>query len=141
MNVEIVKNKQQLEEAFSIRTKVFIEEQKVDVEEEIDQFEESSTHFLLYNEHQLAIGTGRFRVVDGVGKVERICVLPDVRKSGAGKIIMQAIEDYAMKQELPKLKLNAQIHAIGFYEKLGYNVVSDEFLDAGIPHKTMTKTL
>lgn len=140
MNVEIVKNKQQLEEAFSIRTAVFVEEQKVDVEEEIDQYEESSTHFLLYDD-QHAIGTGRFRVIDGVGKVERICVLKNARKSGAGKLIMTAIEDFARNEGISTAKLNAQTQAIKFYEKLGYQVVSDEFLDAGIPHKTMKKYL
>lgn len=54
---------------------------------------------------------------------------------------MNGIEQFALEKGLQKLKLNAQTHAIPFYGKLGYEVVSDEFLDAGIPHKTMVKKL
>jgi len=71
--------------------------------------------------------------------VERICVLKETRKTGAGSEIMNGIEDYAREKDIHKLKLNAQTHAIPFYAGLGYEVVSEEFMDAGIPHKTMTK--
>lgn len=86
-------------------------------------------------------GAGRFRTVDGNGKVERICVLKENRQSGSGKAIMDKIEEHAKKQGLPALKLNAQTQAIPFYEKLGYQVISEEFMDAGIPHRTMKKTI
>jgi predicted GNAT family N-acyltransferase len=87
------------------------------------------------------IGAGRFRIVDhGLGKIERICVLPQYRGRGAGKLIMEAIERFAKQQGVPKLKLNAQTHAESFYEKLGYKTVSDVFMEAGIPHVTMVKT-
>lgn len=54
---------------------------------------------------------------------------------------MNKIEEYALNNGAPALKLNAQTQAIPFYSKLGYEVISDEFLDAGIPHKTMIKHL
>lgn len=138
MAVTIVENERQLEDAFSVRKTVFVEEQQVPIEEEIDQFEEEATHFVLYRDGA-AIGAGRFRVVDGYGKVERICVLKEARGSGAGKELMNQIEKFAVDKGLDKLKLNAQTHAIPFYAGLGYEVVSEEFLDAGIPHKTMVK--
>ncbi|RDI47733.1 GNAT family N-acetyltransferase [Falsibacillus pallidus] len=140
MKLQVVQNKQELEQAFLIRTKVFVEEQKVPEEEEIDQFENDSTHFLLMNDGD-PIGAGRFRNLEGKGKVERICVLSSQRGTGAGKIIMSGIEEFAKTQGLKILKLNAQTQAIPFYEKLGYEVVSDEFLDAGIPHRTMEKAI
>ncbi|GIN83954.1 N-acetyltransferase [Heyndrickxia sporothermodurans] len=140
MKVIQVTTEQQLNDAFNIRKIVFVEEQHVDIEEEIDQFEDSSDHFVLYDEDKPA-GAGRFRILDGIGKVERICILPSYRGKGAGKLIMDAIHQFATDQNILKLKLNAQTHAIPFYEKLGYQVVSEEFLDAGIPHKTMKKTL
>ncbi|MEH6943498.1 GNAT family N-acetyltransferase [Bacillus sp. JJ722] len=140
MIVEIVNNQQQLEDAYSIRQKVFIEEQQVDAEEELDEHDQTATHFVLYDDNK-PIGAGRFRLVDGAGKVERICVLANVRKAGAGKLIMNKIEKYAKDQQIAQVKLNAQTHAIGFYENLGYKIVSEEFLDAGIPHRTMTKNL
>ncbi|WHY79013.1 GNAT family N-acetyltransferase [Neobacillus sp. WH10] len=138
MTVKVVETQKELEDAFLVRKIVFVEEQNVPLEEEIDQFEDDATHFVMYHEGS-PVGAGRFRVVDGCGKVERICVLKEARKTGAGKAIMNAIESYADTQGLHKLKLNAQTHAIPFYSGLGYEVVSEEFLDAGIPHKTMMK--
>src|SRR5213080_206048 len=140
MNLKIVENEKELNDAYSVRKIVFVEEQNVPLEEEIDQFEDQATHFVLYNEGS-PIGAGRFRIVDGYGKVERICVLKDSRKSGAGKVIMNSIEKFAEEKGLKKLKLHAQTHAIPFYSQLGYEVVSEEFLDAGIPHKTMIKKI
>lgn len=140
MEVIIAKNKEQREDAYSVRKIVFIDEQNVPPEEEIDEFEEQSTHFVLYDEGK-PVGAGRFRELNGYGKVERICVLSSYRGKGAGKLIMEKIHEFALASYIKKLKLNAQEHAIPFYEKLGYTVVSDTFLDAGIPHKTMEKTL
>lgn len=140
METKIVTNEQELQDAFTIRKAVFVNEQNVPEEEEIDQFDEDAVHFVLYN-GETPIGAGRFRLVDGNGKVERICVLKDKRQSGSGKTIMDKIEEYAKNQGISILKLNAQTHAIPFYSKLGYEVISEEFLDAGIPHRTMKKKL
>lgn len=136
MEVIIAKNKKQREDAYSVRKIVFIDEQNVPPEEEIDEFEEQSTHFVLYDEGK-PVGAGRFRELNGYGKVERICVLSSYRGKGAGKLIMEKIHEFASTSNIKRLKLNAQEHAIPFYENLGYTVVSDTFLDAGIPHKTM----
>ncbi|NYE05474.1 putative GNAT family N-acyltransferase [Bacillus niacini] len=140
MNVKVCENEKELQDAFSVRRTVFIDEQNVPEEEEIDQFEKDAVHFVSYQEGT-SVAAGRFRVVDGFGKVERICVLKEARNTGAGKAIMREIESYAQKKALHKLKLNAQTHAIPFYANLGYEVVSEEFLDAGIPHKTMLKKI
>ncbi|RFU63077.1 GNAT family N-acetyltransferase [Bacillus sp. V59.32b] len=140
MNVIIAKTEQERKDAYFIRTKVFIDEQHVPAREEIDQYEEDATHFVLYDADN-PIGAGRFRVLDGIGKVERICVISSSRQKGAGVKIMKAIEEFAISTDIKKLKLNAQTHAIPFYESLGYLTVSDEFLDAGIPHKTMIKEI
>ncbi len=140
MNVEVAKTETQIQDVFNIRKKVFVEEQQVPLEEEIDEHENTSTHFVLYDQNH-AVGAGRFRILDGVGKVERICVLKTVRGKGAGRKLMVAIEEYAQQQSLSQLKLNAQTYAIPFYEGLGYVVTSNEFLDAGIPHKSMNKVI
>ncbi len=140
MEVKIVNSEQELADAFEVRKTVFIHEQNVPEEEEIDQFESDSVHFVLYDDRK-PVGAGRFRVLDGVGKVERICVLKENRKTGAGVAVMNKIEDYARTQGVKTLKLNAQTHAIPFYSKLGYETVSEEFMDAGIPHKTMKKSI
>lgn len=140
MKMILVQTDKEMQDALLVRKEVFVNEQNVPLEEEIDEYENSSTHFVLYNQDEPA-GAGRFRLKDGVGKVERICVQADYRRKGAGKIIMQFVEKYAKENGVPALKLNAQTHAIPFYENLGYSVTSDEFLDAGIPHKSMEKIL
>jgi predicted GNAT family N-acyltransferase len=140
MDLKVVQNDQELQDAFNIRKEVFVEEQKVPVELEIDEFENDSTHFVLY-QNEKAIGAGRFRILDGIGKVERICVLDIARGIGAGNEIMNGIESFAAEKQINTLKLNAQTQAIPFYERLGYEIISEEFMDAGIPHRTMKKTL
>ncbi|NRD78461.1 GNAT family N-acetyltransferase [Bacillus sp. BRMEA1] len=140
MQVIIATTPKERDDAFKVRKIVFVEEQNVPFEEEIDQYEDEATHFVLYLNGEPA-GAGRFRIIDGTGKVERICVLKEVRKTGSGKAIMEAIEYFAKNQGIHKLKLNSQTHAIPFYSNLGYEVVSEEFMDAGIPHKTMMKQI
>ncbi|WP_144553701.1 GNAT family N-acetyltransferase [Bacillus sp. X1(2014)] len=140
MTVKIVENQKELEDAYFIRKTVFVEEQAVPLEEEIDAYENDAKHFVMYHEGS-PVGAGRFRYIDGYGKVERICVLKEARKIGAGKAIMNSIENYAREKDIHKLKLNAQTQAIPFYSGLGYEVVSEEFMDSGIPHKTMVKKI
>lgn len=141
MEVKFVQTEEQLQDAFYVRKEVFVHEQHVPEEEEIDEYEQDSAHFVLYDDDDNPAGAGRFRTFDGFGKVERICVMRGARKGGAGKVIMQKIEEFAKEKGITKLKLNAQTHAIPFYERLGYEAVSEEFLDAGIPHRTMIKAI
>ncbi|AMX83278.1 acetyltransferase [Geobacillus subterraneus] len=129
------------EDALHVRRLVFIEEQNVPEEEEIDAFEQESSHLVLYDGEK-PVAAGRLRFIDeGVGKIERICVLPSYRGCGAGRMVMEAIERLAKTKGAKKVKLNAQTHAEPFYKKLGYEVVSGVFMDAGIPHVTMVKSL
>jgi predicted GNAT family N-acyltransferase len=139
MKVQLVTSKSQLEDAYSVRLKVFVEEQKVPPEEEIDQYEDEAIHFVVYDNDK-PIGAGRFRKIDNYAKVERICIDKEYRAKGIGKLLMETIENEATKIGLVAFKLNAQIQAVEFYRSLGYEVCSNEFLDAGIPHVTMKKT-
>lgn len=140
MNVAVVENETQLKDAYSVRVKVFVDEQKVPAEEEIDQFEKTATHFVVY-ENGKPLGAGRLRELDGVGKVERICIDADYRNKGIGKLLMDHIEEEGKKQGFTAFKLNSQVQAVGFYSSLGYEIVSGEFLDAGIPHVSMEKNI
>lgn len=139
MKIIKVSNKKELDDAYSVRYTVFVDEQKVPPNLEIDEHEDEAAHFVLYDDTDKPIGAGRCRDVEGKIKVERIAVLSEARKKGAGQLIMDAIEDHARKNGYNVLKLNSQTHAEHFYNKLGYETVSDEFMDAGIPHVTMTK--
>ncbi|TLS37981.1 GNAT family N-acetyltransferase [Pseudalkalibacillus caeni] len=140
MFVKRVRSERELHDAYKVRTEVFVEEQKVPPEEEIDQFEDQCIHFVAYDEGE-PVGAGRLRTVESTGKVERICVAKSHRGTGLGKQIMKHIEKEAHEQDFSILKLNAQTHAEEFYRKLGYETDSGEFLDAGIPHVAMKKRL
>ncbi len=140
MQVKVVQSKKELDDAFRVRQTVFVEEQNVPTELEIDEHENHAIHFVAYDDDR-PVAAGRLRVLDHIAKVERICVLMNYRKTGLGQQLMNAIENHARKLELNEMKLNAQMGAVRFYDKLGYEIVSEEFMDAGIPHVTMLKAL
>lgn len=123
-----------------IRSEVFHLEQNVPIIEEIDELDNEAIQFIVY-EKGIPIGAARFRLVDGRGKVERVCVIMKYRIKGVGRLIMSKIEDYAQSIQVNKLILNAQLSALPFYEKLGYIAYGDIFLDANIEHKSMCKEI
>ena len=122
---------------FAIRKKVFIEGQKVPVSEELDGKDEGSLHYLLlFNERP--VGVSRVRFLADIAKIERVAILEDCQGQGLGKRLMCAIlADLKANPAVSCAKLGAQTHAIPFYEKLGFIVCSEDYMDAGIPHKDM----
>ncbi|WP_022966788.1 GNAT family N-acetyltransferase [Denitrificimonas caeni] len=118
-----------------IRESVFIQEQGVTPEQEWDSDDASATHFLAY-EGDFAIGTARL-LADGC--IGRVSVLKDWRGLNVGEHLMRAVIHEAERLGLKQQILTAQIHAAGFYERLGFTAVSDEFLEAGIPHIDMLR--
>ncbi len=123
------------EVAFEIRRKVFVAEQQVSREEEYDQFENSSTHYLVYDDEK-PVGTARWRKTDKGIKLERFAVLKELRNSGAGTAILnKVLEDVIPLKE--KIYLHAQITAINFYLKAGFVIEGDEFVEANIRHYKM----
>ncbi|EAE8347276.1 GNAT family N-acetyltransferase [Listeria monocytogenes] len=143
MTVKKVTDELGKQAALKIRNDVFVVEQHVAPALEWDEFDEidSVVMFVDYAEDGTPLATGRFREKDGYGKVERICTQKIARGTGSGRRIMEAIESEAKSRGLTTLKLGAQVTAIPFYEKLGYETCSGLFLDAGIEHKEMKKTL
>jgi predicted GNAT family N-acyltransferase len=131
-----------LEDAFDVRTRVFIEEQNVAQNLEMDGKDEAARHVVAYVGDR-PVGTARLRSPDpGVAKVERVAVLAAYRGQGVGVALVEAIESLAREENLDRAVLHAQVRVEAFYEKLGYERVSDEvFEDAGIPHVEMAKSL
>ena len=140
MNLKTVETKEELQDAYHVRMEVFVDEQNVPPEEEIDEFEKIATHFVMYDQDK-PIAASRLRFVDEYGKLERICVVKNYRGKSCGKQLIDAMEKAIAQKGYQKAKLNAQPHAEDFYKKLEYKTVSGEFLDAGIPHITMVKEL
>ncbi|GAA0455225.1 GNAT family N-acetyltransferase [Alkalibacillus silvisoli] len=141
LNVQQTETKRQKDEVFDIRKVVFVEEQNVPLEEEMDEHDEHAIHFVGYTLERRPVAASRLRFVDEYGKLERIAVLKEERGNGFGRDIILAMEDIVRTKGLSKTKLNAQTYAEEFYKNLGYETISGEFMDAGIPHVTMVKDL
>jgi len=118
-----------------IREAVFIIEQSVPPELEWDADDDSAVHFLAL-EGDFPIGTARLL---SDGQVGRVSVLKDWRGLKVGDALMQAVIGEAEKRGLKQLMLSAQVQATAFYERLGFSIVSEEFLEAGIPHVDMVR--
>ncbi|MBD8591553.1 GNAT family N-acetyltransferase [Peribacillus simplex] len=143
MDSKRITTENDLKIAFHIRKEVFVEEQGFPLEFEFDEFDTLnalSEHILVYY-NEMPVGTGRLRVVDGLGKLERICILEPYRKFGLGKIILKTLEEIAKEQGITQVKLHGQTQAEGFYKKLGYRTSSDVFMEDGGPHLLMIKEL
>lgn len=126
-----------IQKCLEIRFKVFVEGQGVPIKEELDGKDTESTHYLLFiNEHP--VGVARTRCLGGFSKIERVAIVDDYQGKGLGRNIMTFIlSDLRCHSTGKKVKLSSQTYAIPFYEKLGFSVCSDEYMDAGIAHKDM----
>lgn len=132
------------EKAYAIRREVFVAEQNVPEELELDVYDEqeSTKHVLLIDQDQNTVGTARFRPYsNSILKIERVAVLVKKRGTGSGKMIMEAIEAEARKIGYQSIYLSAQIHARKFYERIGFEVKGETYLEAGIEHIDMFKKI
>lgn len=129
-----------IEQAKQVREIVFVQEQGIDASLEYDDLDDMCTHVVGLLDSE-PVTTARLRPVDStVGKVERVATIQSARGHGYGKDIMIEVERVAKRQGLVELRLGAQLTALPFYEKLGYEAFGDEFLDADLPHRMMRKT-
>ncbi|MBC9712194.1 GNAT family N-acetyltransferase [Streptomyces sp. TRM66268-LWL] len=136
---------------FAVRKEVFVAEQGVAEEIEYDEYDASAVHVLAVRaEDGVALGTGRLLFGDAglaktgdasVGSLGRLAVAKAARGLGVGIALVRAIEECAAARGLSAVDLHAQTHALGFYERLGYEAYGPEFLDAGIPHRGMRRVL
>lgn len=124
-------------EACAIRKQVFIEEQGVPQDLELDEFDPICWHALAFEGPQ-CIGTGR--VVDmgmNQGQIGRMAVLANFRGKGVGRAILLKLIELAQTQKISSLILHSQVMAIPFYEKLGFTPQGPIYKEAGIDHRNM----
>jgi predicted GNAT family N-acyltransferase len=122
-----------------VRVTVFVQEQNVPVDIEMDDRDGQCVHVLAQH-NNLPVGTGRIDI-QYQGKIGRLAVLQPYRGQGIGLAMMSALEAIAQKAGLTHVWLNAQISAMPFYQKQGYVASGDTFLEADIVHCRMAKTL
>jgi predicted GNAT family N-acyltransferase len=120
-------------EASRIRFTVFVEEQRVPPELEVDDNDATSLHALAYSDGR-AIGTGRL-LPDG--HIGRIAVLKEWRGQGAGRAMLRRLIDAARRRGHREVALSAQVHALEFYRAEGFEPEGAVYEEAGIPHQSM----
>lgn len=121
----------------TIRRRVFIEEQQVPEALEWDEYDSTSTHFLV-TLGQSEIATARLKPD---GQIGRMAVLPQYRQRGIGAALLTFVLQYARESGFGQCYLHAQTSAIAFYEKQGFTAQGDVFYEADIPHRLMTLKL
>jgi len=149
--VRVAEDAADREACFAVRKAVFVVEQSVSEDIEYDAYDAVALHVLAVREDGLPLGTGRLLYGEeaaaktggdlSVGSLGRLAVRAEARGLGVGVALVRAIEDAARARGLSAVDLGAQTHALGFYERLGYEAYGPEFPDAGIPHRAMRRVL
>lgn len=124
-----------------LRRVVFIEEQGVSEADEVDDLDDVALHLLALVDGA-AVGSARLLVQGEVGKIGRVCVLQQARGAGIGAaLIRAAVARLRGIDGVTKAKLGAQVHALGFYQALGFQAFGPIYDDAGIDHRDMVLAL
>jgi predicted GNAT family N-acyltransferase len=140
----IVTTPQQRDDAVSVRLAVFVDEQQIPREEEIDDLDDVAVHCVAYA-GDAPVGAGRLVLSEDhgahYGKIGRMAVLKPHRGSGIGMLVLDALEAEGRARGLREFRLSAQLSARGFYDRAGYAPVGDVYDEVGIPHIAMTKRI
>lgn len=124
--------------ASAVRFAVFIQEQGIPAELELDERDAGALHAVAFDSSDTPVGTGRLLPDAHIG---RMAVLRAVRGQGIGAAILQSLVAMARTRGMQELRLHAQTSAMGFYERLGFVPIGDEYEEAGIAHRTMARAL
>lgn len=136
IRVKKTSTRREFQRALSIRLRVFVAEQGVPREIELDAEDPKAAHFLAYVGVR-AVGTARVLIKGREAKVGRMAVLKSYRRQGIGRMLLKRSVSWARRSGVRSIFLNAQVPVISFYEKLGFRCVGRRFIEAGIPHSKM----
>jgi predicted GNAT family N-acyltransferase len=133
------------DDAFAVRIAVFVDEQRIPREEEIDEHDDTDAIHCVAYAGDVPVGAGRLVPTREAGadcaKIGRMAVLASHRGRGVGAAVLATLEHEALARGLRQFQLSAQLTARGFYERAGYTAVGDIYDDVGIPHITMHRRL
>lgn len=133
-----------MDAAIALRIAVFVEEQGVPAEEEVDGYDRPgapSVHALMRRADR-PVATGRFYLrEDGAAQIGRMAVARDARGQGFGRTVLRALLQAARERGCTRAVLWAQVQAEAFYVREGFAAEGEVFYDAGIPHRSMQRPL
>ena len=136
LKIKEVNNKYDLEKVIEIRKNVFIKEQNVPLEIEIDGLDPEAEHFIAYLDDK-PIGCARIRTNKNYVKLERIAILKKHRGKGFGTVLTKFLIDYCRNENFGEIILHSQTYVVDFYKKLGFKIRGKPFFEADIEHFEM----
>ena len=140
VQVRLAESQGDVDNCLRLRWMVFVEEQGVPPSLEVDAHDSTDAVHALASLDGIPCGAARFIFVEpGVAKLQRMAVIDEARKNGAGRALLRFLEDEARQRGASRFILDAQVQARGFYEKQGYAARGEVFDDAGLPHLRMEK--
>ncbi len=140
--VRFASSVQDLDAGYALRRDVFEAEQNIPRPLDRDPYDYSADHVVVFDERGRCVGTGRIVRMDSrTAQVGRMAVAKDVRKHGVGALVLEALERMAAMRGLSDLLVASQLPAEPFYANRGYARQGEMFLDQGVPHVMMKKTL
>ena len=140
-SITVTRTLAERESCYEIRKAVFVQEQAVPLELEMDEYDDIAAHFLLRDAAGAPLATARLLDKHGLAKIGRVAVVQEARGRGLGLLLMQFVVGEAQRRGFTEAVLDSQTYAIPFYERLGFTAEGDEFDDAGIPHFLMRRKL
>jgi len=136
VTVRRVSSQAELVQALAIRIRVFVQEQLVPAEIELDSEDQRAIHFLAVKSGK-AVGTARIVLRHDTAKIGRMAVLKSFRRKGVGAALLKRAILAAKRLHARRIYLHAQVAVIGFYQRMGFRAVGRVFDEAGIAHRKM----
>ena len=136
LKIKRVSSQLELVQVFTIRIRVFVREQRVPAEIELDTDDQRAVHFLAISSGR-AVGTARVVIRHGEAKIGRMAVLKSYRRKGVGAALLKRVILAAKRLHARRIYLHAQVAVTGFYERMGFRAVGRVFDEAGIAHRKM----
>ena len=133
--------------ARAVRHAVFVVEQGIAVALEWDQWDDTALHAVVFDDVRAPVATGRLLpsafdpAAPATGHIGRMAVLASSRRARLGSVILLALMKAAPTKGFGDIVLHAQSYVVPFYARHGYRVEGEEFMEAGIPHRTMRVVL
>ena len=140
-NYKLISNDRELKSAFEVRRQVFVEEQGISEDLELDEYDREALHMVVKDKGRV-IGTARVRfLVSGQAKLERMAVLKHVRRRGIGSGIISFLIEELRNRQIEQVLLHAQYPVIVFYRSCGFEESGLPFWEAGIKHIKMHREI
>lgn len=140
IEVRLASSPSEIDEALELRRRVFVDEQQVSLAADQDGLDADATHVIAVDDGRI-VGTCRVVFDDGLARLGRMAVEPSARGQGIGAAILKVAEDESRRARAERIRLHAQTAARSLYERSGFQVQGEEFMEEGIPHLTMEKPL